>query len=78
MLVLKLVNNTDKKATYNYYPEGKEEFGVLSVNKVNGDINVDEVSNGDEFRRYIGHAVPKLKTFFKSGVYETEAMIAWY
>ena len=78
MLVLKLVNETATEATYNYYPEGKEMFGALIVNKVDGDIAVSEVAENDEFRRYLGHAVPKIKEFYEAAVYEKEALVAWY
>ena len=78
MMVLKLVNETATEATYNYHPEGKEVFGVLTVNKNNGDIAVIEVAENDEFRRYLGHAAPKIKEFYDTTIYEKEVLVAWY
>ena len=78
MLVLKLVNETATEAAYNYYPEGKEMFGVLIVNKDDGDIAVSKVAENDEFRRYLGHEVPKVKEFYDTTIYEKEALVAWY
>lgn len=78
MLILKLSNETATEATYNYYPEGKEEYGVLIVDKNNGDISVKSIAPGDEFRRYLGHAVPKLEELFKKNSYESKILVAWY
>lgn len=77
MLLLKLVNETATQATYNYYPEGQELFGVATVDKSNGDISILKIADNDEFRRYLGHAAIKLKEFYEKTLYEKEVIVAW-
>lgn len=78
MLLLKLVNDTVTGATYAYYPEGKDEQGVLLVKKDSGDVDVLTLAPNDEQRRYLAHAVKKIAEFHKNGVYEEQVTVAWY
>lgn len=77
MLILKLNSETEKKAIYYYYPEGKEVCGKVSINKMTGDVK-PEASENDEFGRYLMHAVKRVKEYFENGEYKENDMVAWY
>lgn len=78
MLLLKLISDTASEATYAYYPEGKDEQGVLLVKKDSGDVGVLTLAPNDEHRRYLAHAVKIITEFHKNGVYEEQVTVAWY
>lgn len=78
MLKLKRVNNTAENATYNYYPESREDYGTLFVNKKNGEVEIIKIAKDDEFRCYLGHAVSRIDKYFSSGGYLEEDIVAWY
>lgn len=78
MLLLKLINETDSTVVYNYFPEQKEEFGTVILDKKTGEIIDVEISSNDLHKRYMHHAVSKVCQFFENGVYKKEEIVAWY
>ena len=78
MLRLELVDNTNDKVIYNYFPEGKEEYGIVSVNKNTGDLNVEKIAVNDEYKRYLFHAMSRIRKFFSENRFSEKETVAWY
>ena len=78
MLTLELVEECDEKMVYHYYPEGKAEFGTVSINKDTGEILVLKTAKGDEFGFYKFHVLSTLQKYYESGEYKQKDMVAWY
>lgn len=78
MLLLKLVEETSSKVVYNYFPEQKDKFGTVIIDKVTGEIADVQISSNDSNERYMHHAVSKIVEFFKNGIYKHEDVVAWY
>lgn len=78
MLTLVLYIDRGDIIEYNFFPEGKEEYGTISVNKTTGDIEVIKKANGDYYAIYLRHAVSQVSKYQKSGVYKKKTTVAWY
>lgn len=78
MLILKLLSQDSGKIVFNYYPEGKEDFGTLSLNEHTGEISVISVPECDEFGRYRIHAIKRIKEYFQNKHFELEDIVVWY
>ncbi|MDD6202469.1 MAG: hypothetical protein PUB13_05950 [Lachnospiraceae bacterium] len=78
MLKLKLMNKCDGKIVFNYYPEGKSDFGTVSINEKTGEIDIMNVAQNDEFGRYKIHAINRIKEYFENKKFVTEDIVAWY
>lgn len=78
MLTLVLYIDHGDTIEYNFFPEGKEEYGTIAINKSTGDIDVIKRADGDKFERYLAHAVSQVSKFQKSGEYLQKTTVAWY
>lgn len=78
MLRLELVDNTNDKVVYNYFPEGKEEYGIVSVNKNTGNLNVEKIAVNDEYKRYLFHAMSRIRKSFSENRFSEKETVAWY
>lgn len=77
MLQLKLVENMDTKVVYNYYPEGKELYGSVSLDKSNGEVIEVHVAENDVHDIYMHHAVSKVASFIENSNYPETEIVAW-
>ena len=78
MLRLKLIEETDTRAVYGYFPEEEKENGSLSIDKRTGEIQVVEVAKSDTFNRYLHHAVSRVEQYYKNNNYLEIDTVAWY
>ncbi len=78
MLTLVLYIDHGDTIEYNFFPEGKEGYGTIAINKSTGDIDVIKRADGDKYDRYLFHAVSQVSKFQKSGEYLQETTVAWY
>lgn len=78
MLLLELTGNMQEEAIYNYFPEGKEEYGTISINKNTGELDVKKVSVNDEHKRYLFHAISRIEKYFKENNFRGNDTVAWY
>lgn len=78
MLKLKLIKRIAGKIVFNYYPEGKEIFGTISVDERTGEMDVVRVSENDEFGRYKLHALKRIREFINGDTFTEEDIVAWY
>lgn len=78
MLKLKFISRDNGKIVFNYYPEGKEKYGSISINEETGEINILNMADNDEFGTYKIHAVKKMKEYFQNKNFLAEDIVAWY
>lgn len=78
MLTLELVEECDGTLVFNYYPEGKAEFGTVSINKDTGEILVLKTPSVDKFGIYKVKALSTLRKYYASGEYRGKDTVAWY
>ena len=65
MLLLKLLEESDSEVVYSYFPEKKEYFGTVKINKITGEIIDVQIADNDLHKRYMHHAVSKKVIFQK-------------
>ncbi len=78
MLQLKLVENTSSRVVYNYFPEKKNIYGTVSLNKSNGEVLSVTVAENDVHDIYMHHAVSKVAEFIEKDNLPEEEIVAWY
>ena len=78
MLTLRVKSESEEKIVYDFFPENTGERGTIELNKNDGEISVIKVADGDEYSRYLHHAVSKAREFFEKGHYEDNISVAWY
>lgn len=77
MLRLKLVKEDDVRMYFEYYPEDKELSGRISIDKSNGNIELLQQAENDEFGGYKVHAVSKIREYFNEKAYKENQIVAW-
>lgn len=78
MLELKKKGETLEIVKYNYYPEGKECFGELTVDRKTHTVLDDFTkAENDSFGRYLAHAVKRIESY-KDDKYPNEDIVVWY
>lgn len=78
MLTLLLTEISEESAQYRYFPEGKGQSGELLLNRTNGNIEILQRADNDEFDIYLHHAVASLGKYHKNGIFPKEDVVAWY
>lgn len=81
MLIVRLEHIKNDVAVYKYYPENKNDYGVISVNINTGQIKENSPVKGeygDENSMYRGFAFTAMREFFKRNNYPKVKMIAWF
>ncbi len=77
MVKIKLIKLTCEEAVYEYYPEGKATFGIISFNRMTKEPSL--VKDDGEYRSvYRGHAYHRIKKYDLKGEFKEEDLIAWY
>ena len=77
MLRLKLIENTNSKVVYRYFPEDKENYGTVYLDKSNGDVLDVDIAENDVFDRYMHHAVSKVTQYIERNEFPEEEIVAW-
>lgn len=76
MLELKKKGETTNTVIYNYYPEGKTDWGELVLNKETHTVLEDYTkANNDNFGLYLSHAIKRIESY--SGKYPEKDIVAW-
>lgn len=78
MLLLRLVEETNSRVVYDYFPEKKEEHGTVTFDKSKGEVVDVVISKNDKYNRYMHHAVSRICDFYDKNDYEKECVVAWY
>ena len=78
MLKFKMIEEKQNIIKYEYYPEGKEACGIVSINKVTGEMELVKLADGDEYRWYVGKMFRRIRKMMEAGTFDETGMIAWY
>ena len=68
---------TDDIVSYRYYPEGREEYGIVSLNRKTDDVINDKIYPDDP-GMYKWHAVYRIRKYNETGEFPEKATVAWY
>ena len=78
MLRLELIGNTSNEVIYNYSPEGKEEYSIVSVSLSTGEPEIRKFSPNDEYSRYLFCAITRIKKYIVEKDFPESDIVAWY
>ena len=80
MLTFKIQYEDDEVVKYEYHPEDRKEFGVISVNKKSLEMKQEQAAYEDDVHDsfFSSMMFSKIRKFIKSGTYRKEGMVAWY
>ena len=78
MLKFKLIKNNDAEIQYAYYPEGKNDLGIVSYNKITDDYSIVMASEKDQHHSYAWKMISRLRKYVEAGTFKEEGMVAWY
>lgn len=79
MVKLRLLELTDKKVLYEYYPEGnKEHPGIVGLDLETKERLFIKESEDDFDWMYAHYALTRVEAYAASGHFKEEGMQAWY
>jgi len=78
MLKFKLIERREGKLVYRYFPEGKEDYGVVSYDKRTDTTTIETLAKEDEFQWYALKMLSRIRKMKEKGSFDTEGMVAWY
>lgn len=78
MLRFKMVESGHGKLVYRYYPEGKDDYGVVSYDESTGISTIELLAEDDDFRIYALKMMSRIRAMKVKGTFDTEGMVAWY
>lgn len=74
---IKLELLTEERVSYRYYPEGGEEYGIVSLDRKTGK-RIHDLPCPDTISSYAGQAWRRLEEYQREGNFPEKAMIMWY
>ena len=74
---LKLESLTDEIVSYRYYPEGGEEYGIVSLNLKTSERILDLLCP-DWPSSYAGQAWMRLEEYQSKNYFPEKALVMWY
>lgn len=77
MLILELIEISKNFIKYRYVPEGKEESGVIVLDKETGEVKIESLAK-DYDSSYMGHAVHRIDEYYTKDSYPQKDMVVWY
>lgn len=78
MVKIFLKENNGKQVIYDYYPEGDDPFGVISIEVSSGECTMVKKAESAPFGDYYCHACHRIREYWKDGKFREKGMIAWY
>ena len=75
MVILRLLSVDGTMVSYRYYPEGKNEYGIVSLS--DGKRRVDKQAEGYS-NTYAFHALKRMEEYIEHNSFPEEDMVAWY
>ena len=67
---------SDDKVSYRYYPEGGDEYGIVTLMRKTDEVIHDKVY--DVSGMYKWQAVNRMQEYNETGEFPKKAMVAWY
>lgn len=78
MLKYELIENNETSVSYRYYPEGLQEYGMVTVRKADKAITQQKIASNDDFKWCFYKLVKRIGEFINDGKYKENGIIAWY
>lgn len=78
MLRYILTHNSEEEVSYQYYPEGNEEFGIITLSKKNNECEITLLAPTDTHKKYAFHMMRKMEKFAEEGTFQENGIVAWY
>lgn len=78
MLKYKLFEENDDIISYRYFPNGREDFGTITMNKKTAELINVEVAKNDKFKQFYFHMIREIERFRKADDYLKDGYVAWY
>lgn len=78
MLKFVLVEESESRVLYKYYPEGCFEAGSVSFDKKSGNGTIETLADNDNHQIYAMKALQRIRRMADSQVFEQEGVVAWY
>lgn len=81
MLEFKLLNETESYVEYKYFPEGKEEYGIVRYDKINKKFSVIKYAYPHDKPGFSFYTLPlfsRIRKYAAEGCFQEEGMVAWY
>lgn len=78
MVTLKLIELSDDRVTYEYYPDGNKKYpGKIALDLKTKERIYLQDSSEDFGKRYAAHALKKIEEYSMNGNFEKEGLVAW-
>ena len=77
MVTFRLLEKTDHKVIYEYFPEGKEISGKVELDLDTGERKIIEKAEG-YMSSYAFHALSRIEKYRQAGEFKETGMAAWY
>ena len=68
---------TDERVSYRYYPEFRDDFGIVSLMRKTDKVIHDKVYP-DVTTMYVRQAVYRMRQYNKAGEFPEKATVMWY
>ncbi len=77
MVTLKLIRLTDEEVIYEYHPEDREIFGVISFNRITKEPTL--LKDDEEYKSdYRCHAYRRIRDYDGHNDFPETGLVAWY
>lgn len=77
MVILKKIMVNNFEAVYKYHPQGKEDFGIVSVH-IDGEKLRPKKLDNDATHSYLMHAYKRICRMIHENDYPDEVTVLWY
>lgn len=80
MLTYKIHFENEYKIVYEYHPEDRDEYGLISIDKNSKEIKIEKRAYDDEVHDafFSNMMFSKIRKFIEKNDYNESGMIAWY
>lgn len=78
MLRFEVIENTKEYVSYRYFPDNKEQSGMISVKKSDKTILEQTIASNDDFKWCFFKMLKRIKSYIDADHYESKGIIAWY
>ena len=77
MVKIELLELTDKIVKYKYIPEDSSEYGIVCLDRMTGERNIEKLVSGYSVN-YPAHALHRIEEYRENDNFREKDVIAWY
>lgn len=78
MLKYRLIENSKYLLIYEYFPDGGNDGGFISMKKDSREVVSYQRAKNDEFGSYFNHMKNRMRQFCEENMYRDDGIIAWH